>query len=83
MERIVERREAITPYPFIRKRTTAYARVSSDKTPMAESLAAQVNYYSAHICKNPLWECIWGYANEARPAIERANGSAGRLIEFL
>ena len=35
------------------KRVAAYARVSSGKEAMLRSLAAQVDYYSEYIGKNP------------------------------
>jgi len=47
-----------------RKRTAAYARVSSDKDAMRHSLAAQVSYYSALIQRKIEWEFAGVYADD-------------------
>ena len=47
-----------------RKRTAAYARVSSGKDAMRHSLAAQVSYYSALIQRHIEWEFAGVYADE-------------------
>ena len=47
------------------KRVAAYARVSSGKDAMLQSLAAQVSYYSELIQKHRGWEYIGVYADEA------------------
>ncbi len=46
-------------------RVAAYARVSSGKDAMLQSLAAQVNYYKKLIQENNEWEFIGVYADEA------------------
>ena len=48
-----------------RKRVAAYARVSSGKDAMLHSLSAQVSYYSALIQKEPEWEYVGVYTDEA------------------
>ena len=72
----------------IRKRVAAYARVSSEKISMVESLSAQVSYYSAYIQRNPEWEYAGVYADEGftgtknnRPEFQRllADCRAGRI----
>ena len=72
----------------IRKRVAAYARVSSEKISMVESLSAQVSYYSAYIQRNPEWEYAGVYADEGftgtknnRPEFQRllANCRVGRI----
>ncbi|MBN2794449.1 MAG: recombinase family protein [Clostridia bacterium] len=46
-------------------RVAAYARVSSGKDAMLQSLAAQVSYYKKLIQENKEWEFIGVYADEA------------------
>ena len=47
------------------KRVAAYARVSSGKDAMLHSLSAQVSYYSNLIQRNPEWQYVGVYADEA------------------
>lgn len=53
------------PEPPKLKKVAAYARVSSGKETMLHSLSAQVSYYSELISKNPEWEYIGVFADEA------------------
>lgn len=62
----------------IRKRTAAYARVSSGKDAMLHSLSAQISFFSELIQRNPEWEFAGIYADEAftgtrdeRPELQR------------
>lgn len=48
-----------------KKRVAAYARVSSGKDAMLHSLSAQISYYNEYIQRNPGWEYIGVYADEA------------------
>jgi DNA invertase Pin-like site-specific DNA recombinase len=48
-----------------KKRVAAYARVSSGKDAMLHSLSVQISYYSELIQKNPEWEYVSVYADEA------------------
>jgi DNA invertase Pin-like site-specific DNA recombinase len=48
-----------------KKRVAAYARVSDGKDAMLHSLAAQISYYSDLIQKNPEWEFVSVFADEA------------------
>ena len=50
----------------IRKKVAAYARVSSKKDAMIHSLSAQVSYYSKLIQKNPTWQYVGAYVDEAK-----------------
>ncbi len=80
MERIVEKREAHVQNSFKRKRTAAYARVSSGKEAMLESLAVQVDYYSGYIRNNPIWEYAGVYADEARTGTKDERPEFQRLL---
>lgn len=48
-----------------RKKVAAYARVSMETERLHHSLSAQVSYYSELIQKNPEWEYVGVYADEA------------------
>lgn len=65
MERIVQR----VQFPEAQKvkllRTAAYARVSSGKDAMLNSLSAQVSYYNDLIQSNPEWLFCGVFADEA------------------
>lgn len=47
------------------KKVAAYARVSSDKDAMLQSLSAQVSYYSGLISQTPEWEHMGVFIDEA------------------
>lgn len=59
-----------------RKRVAAYARVSAGGEDMLHSLSAQISYYSGHIQKNPAWEYMGVFADEA------ISGTKDRREEF-
>ncbi len=72
----------------VRKRVAAYARVSSGKDAMLQSLSAQVSHYSTMIQNNPMWQYVGVYTDEAmtgtkdgRPEFQRllANCRAGQV----
>ena len=65
----------------IRKRVAAYARVSSGKDAMLESLSAQISYYSKLIQKNPLWEYCGVYADEAMTGTKVNRPEFQRLLQ--
>ena len=46
-------------------RVAAYARVSTGKDAMLQSLSAQVSYFSAYIQRHPGWSFAGVYADEA------------------
>ena len=64
MNRTITKIEALQELPK-RTRVAAYARVSSGKEAMLNSLAAQVNYYKQFIQNNSDWEFVGVYADEA------------------
>ena len=64
-----------------RKRVAAYTRVSSGKDAMLHSLSAQVSYYSKLIQKNPEWEYIGVYVDEAVTGTKDAREGLCRLLE--
>lgn len=63
-----------------KKRVAAYARVSSGKDAMQESLSAQVEYYIGYINANPLWENAGIYADEAISGTKDSRREFVRLI---
>lgn len=48
-----------------RKKVAAYARVSMETERLHHSLSSQISYYSELIQKNPEWEYVGVYADEA------------------
>lgn len=63
--RIIRKVEQPVPYIPTKKRVAAYARVSSDKDAIHQSLAAQISYYNAYIRNHCDWEYVGVYADEA------------------
>ena len=53
----------------IKKRVTAYARVSTDSEEQQTSYEAQVDYYTRHIQENPEWEFVRIYTDEGISAV--------------
>ncbi|WP_418790902.1 recombinase family protein [Phosphitispora sp. TUW77] len=92
MERIITKLSRSGPSLPERLKVAAYARVSSDKDTMLQSLAAQVSYYSNLIQQRPDWEYAGVYADEAltgtkdkRPEFQRMlsdckNGRIDRIV---
>ncbi len=76
MERIITRRPHSSPLFPRKQRVAAYARVSSGKEAMLQSLAAQVGYYSELIQRRPDWEYAGVYADEA------VTGTKDSRVEF-
>ena len=66
--------------PFDGKRVAAYARVSSGKDAMLQSLASQVCYYSDLIQKHCGWEYVGVYADEAKTGTKDSRESFQRLL---
>ena len=92
MARIITKVGRLTPQVPRRQRVAAYARVSSGKDAMLQSLAAQVSYYSGLIQRQPDWEYAGVYADEAltgtkdnRPELQRllADCRAGKVDRIL
>jgi len=65
---------------FSSKRVAAYARVSSGKDAMLQSLASQVSYYSDLIQKHCDWEYVGVYADEAKTGTKDSRESFQRLL---
>lgn len=80
MQNNVAKLEA-TAVPPTRKRVAAYARVSSGKDAMLHSLAAQVDFYSGVIKRNPDWEYAGVYADEALTGTKDTRPEFRRLMK--
>lgn len=65
MEKVIKRVEMVTPTPPKVTKVAAYARVSSGKDTMLQSLATQVSYYSDLIQGHPGWMYCGVYSDEA------------------
>ncbi len=90
--RKITKTQSAPAQPVRRKRTAAYARVSSGKDAMLHSLSAQISYYNAYIQKRGDLEFAGIYADEAltgtkdaRPAFQRMladceDGKIDRII---
>jgi len=92
MDRIITKTAQTAPILPAKLRVAAYARVSSGKDAMLQSLAAQVSYYSNLIQRRPDWEYAGVYADEAltgakesRPEFQRllADSEGGRIDIIL
>lgn len=70
------------PLLSVRKRmcVAAYCRVSCGKDAMLHSLAAQVSYYSDLIQRNPEWEYVGVYTDEAQSGTRDARPEFQRLL---
>ncbi len=64
-----------------RRRVAAYARVSSGKDAMLHFLSAQVSYYSDLIQKNPSWQYVGVYADEAVTGTRGGREQFQRMLE--
>ena len=62
-------------------RVAAYARVSSGKDAMLQSLSSQVSYYSSIIQSHPGWLYAGVYADEARTGTKDSRPEFQRLLE--
>jgi len=80
MNRTITKIEALQELPK-RTRVAAYARVSSGKEAMLNSLAAQVNYYKQLIQNNSDWEFVGVYADEALTGTKDTREEFQALIE--
>lgn len=63
-----------------KKRVAAYARVSCDKDTMLHSLAAQIDYYRKYIIRNPEWEFVGVYADEAKTGTKEDREQFQKLL---
>ena len=62
------------------KKVCAYARVSSGKDAMINSLSAQISYYSEYIQSNREWEYAGVYADEALTGTKESRPEFQRMI---
>lgn len=81
MERIVRKLESVIPAYTVRKKVAAYARVSSGKEAMLNSLSAQISYYSDYIQRNSAWEYAGVYADEAMTGTKDGRAEFQRLLK--
>jgi len=63
-----------------RKRVAAYARVSSGKDAMINSLSAQISYYNNYIQQRVDWEFVGVYADEAISGTKDGRSEFQRLL---
>ncbi len=68
------------PTAPVPKRVAAYARVSSGKDAMLQSLSAQVSYYSELIQKHAGWQYVGVYADEAKTGTKDSRENFQRLL---
>src|SRR5665647_2413104 len=80
MERNVQQIKFSPPMLPSKKRVAAYARVSSGKESMLQSLSAQISYYSSLIQKNPCWTYVGVYADEAMTGTKDNRPEFQRLL---
>lgn len=63
------------------KKVCAYARVSSDKEAMLQSLSSQVSHYNKMISSNPKWQFIKVYADEGISGTKEDRPEFKRMLE--
>ncbi|MDD4803119.1 MAG: recombinase family protein [Syntrophomonas sp.] len=80
MDRIITKvTHPVSPL-LAKSKVAAYARVSSGKDAMLNSLAAQVSYYSKLIQQRPDWEYVGVYADEALTGTKDSRPEFQRLL---
>ena len=79
MERMIRQIEFPAEAPKL-TRVAAYARVSSGKDTMLQSLSAQISYYSDLIQKHPGWQYCGVYADEAMTGTKDDRENFQRLL---
>lgn len=77
----VTKRNAIPLHLLHRKRVAAYARVSSGKDAMLESLSAQISYYSGYIQRHIDWDFAGVYVDEAVTGTKDTRKEFQRMLE--
>ena len=80
MERKIRQMEFPAEAPRL-TRVAAYARVSSGKDTMLQSLSAQISYYSDLIQKHPGWQYCGVYADEAMTGTKDDRENFQRLLD--
>ena len=73
--------EQAIPHKISRVNVAAYARVSNGKDMMLHSLSAQVSYYNSLIQRNPDWNFVGVYSDEAVTGTKEDRDGFKRLIE--
>lgn len=63
-----------------KKRVAAYARVSSEKDTMLQSLSAQISYYSKLIQSTQGWTYVGVYADEAKTGTKDTRSEFTRMV---
>jgi len=81
-----KRIEKLTPMtirdnPFTWLNAAAYARVSSGKESMLQSLSAQISYYSGYIQRHKGWKYAGVYADEACTGTKATRPEFQRMLE--
>ena len=67
--------------PPRKKRAAAYARVSDGKDAMLHSLSAQVSYFSSFIQKQPGWDYVGVYVDQAFTGTKDSRPEFQRMLE--
>lgn len=80
MEKVIKRVEMVIPTQPKITRVAAYARVSSGKDAMLQSLAAQVSYYSSMIQRHLGWLYCGVYSDEAFTGTKAARDGFQELL---
>jgi DNA invertase Pin-like site-specific DNA recombinase len=80
MMRKITKRTGVLP-PVLRQRVAAYARVSSGKDAMLDSLSAQISYYNAYIGRRSDWELAGIYADEALTGTKDTRPEFQRMLD--
>jgi DNA invertase Pin-like site-specific DNA recombinase len=78
---IITKIEKAPPLPS-RRSVAAYARVSDGKDSMLRSLSAQVSHYADMIQRDPRWEYVGVFADEAITGTKDNRAEFKRLIEM-
>ena len=79
--RTIHKVEQMIPFLPAKKRVAAYARVSSGKDAMLQSLSAQVSYYNKYIQSHNGWSYVGVYADEAVTGTKDNRAEFQRLIQ--
>jgi len=79
MERTITKIEAI-PKVVTKTRVAAYARVSTGKNAMLQSLASQINHYKKYIQSNSEWQFVGVYADEAATGTKESREEFQQLL---
>ena len=80
MEKNIRKIEALEHITTLKK-VCAYARVSTEKEAMLQSLSNQVSHYNKMISSNPKWQFIGVYADEGISGTKEDRPNFKRMIE--